>query len=264
MEITMNRTNRSDMDLLLSLESEYGRTFDVGRSPKIDDLQPALRRMLRAGYIARVSRGVYTILERPELLSEDSLLLATAPYADMPHYVSWRAALSRHELTEQDPLAVSVAIRNRRERRRIGDLRVRPVFQSAERFYGFKKMTTPSGSAVSIATPEKAIIDSLDRPDLAGGLPEVVKALGRRWAYDPAKLVSLAMRFPSHATAARLGYLMSALEVGDPRPLGARVRRKSAPVLLDVVEQEGPISIDQTWRVTDNVGIETLRAWASR
>jgi hypothetical protein len=57
---------------------------------------------------------------------------------------------------------------------------------------------------------------------------------------------------------------MDALEIGDPKPLAGRVRRKSAPVILDVLDDEASVSLDQTWRVADNVGSETLRMWADR
>ena len=260
----MNETNSSDGDILYDIEQRYGRTFDVHGNRELAAMSPALRRLLRAGYITRMSRGVYTIAARQELVIDDPLRAATAPFADIPHYVSWRAALSRHGLTEMDPLTISVALRCRRPKRKVSDLTVRPVYQSADRFYGFAATPTPYGSSVFVATPEKAIIDSLDRPDLAGGLAETVKALGRTHAYDAATLVTTALRFPSAATAARLGFLMTALGIGNPTPLRGRVRSHSAPVVLDLEDQGSASPIDQTWRVADNVGTDILTQWASR
>jgi predicted transcriptional regulator of viral defense system len=260
----MHDANLTDAQLLESLEQQYGRTFDLRQSPELRLHEAAFRRLLRAGRIARVGRGVLTILERPQLLAEDPLRLATAPFGDVRHYVSWRAALSRHDLTEQDPLTISVATLRRRHGRRIGDLKVRPVFQSPARFYGYQTVRSTSGAPIKIATAEKAIIDSLDRPDLAGGLPEVVKALGRREAYDPVELVKMAARYPSAATVQRLGHLMSTLGVGDPTPLRSRVRRKGPPVLLDLVDPETPGTLDSTWRVADNVGPTRLTEWMDR
>lgn len=262
----MNETNQ-DAELLDRLEKEHGRTFDVSLLPDAASLRPALRRLLRSRRIARASRGVYTILEkpqRPKLVDDDELRLATAPFADSPHYVSWRAALSRHNLTEQDPRVIAVALRGRREPRRIAGLRVRPVYQSADRFYGFTRVKAASGGDIFLATPEKAILDSLDRLDLGGGLPEVVKALNHAEAYDPVELVRLARRHPSQATIARLGYLMSVLGIGDPTPLRSLVRRKGPPVNLWLLEPDAHASLDATWRVSDNVGMDTLRAWADR
>lgn len=262
----MNETNH-DAELLEHLEKELGRTFDVRLLSDAASLRPALRRLVRSRRIARASRGVYTILEkpqRPKLVDDDELRLATAPFADSPHYVSWRAALSRYNLTEQDPRVIAVALRGRREARKIAGLRVRPVYQSPGRFYGFRRIKVASGGEIFLATPEKAILDSLDRPDLGGGLPEVVKAINHTEGYDPAELVRLARRHPSRATIARLGYLMSALGVGDPTPLRSLIRRKGPPVLLWLLEPEAHASLDPTWRVSDNVGMDNLRAWADR
>jgi predicted transcriptional regulator of viral defense system len=262
----MNETNR-DADLLDRIEREHGRTFDVSLLPDAAEMKSALRRLLRSRRLARASRGVYTILEKPQrakLVDDDELRLATAPFADTPHYVSWRAALSRHNLTEQDPRVIAVAMRTRRESRKIAGLRIRPVYQSADRFYGFRRIKVASGGEISLATPEKAILDSLDRPDLGGGLPEVVKALNSTQNYDPNELVRLARRFPSQATIARLGYLMSTLKVGDPTPLQSLIRRKGPPVMLWLLEPEERSSLDADWRVTDNVGMGRLRVWADR
>lgn len=262
----MNETIQ-DVDLLQRLESAYGRTFDVSQVADRVALRPSLRRLVRAGYLANVGRGVYTILERPHaptLVDDDELRLATAALGDTPHYVSWRAALSRHNLTEQDPKTIAVALRVRRTSRSVGDLKVRPVYQSTDRFYGFRTVRVPSGGSIRLATPEKAILDSLDRPDLGGGLPEVVKALGRTSSYDAKDLVGLARRYPSQATVARLGFLMTVFGIGDPSPLQNQVRRKGPPVTLDLLESEAGASLDSTWRVSDNVGVDTLRAWADR
>ena len=227
MTSTLHDTN-SDSELLSRVERGYGRTFDLSVVLDSLGLQSQVRRLVRAGRVAHVSRGIYTILERPRvpvLLDDDFLAILTAPLRDVDHYVSWRAALSRHGLTEQDPRTVSVAVRVRRRARESGGSTMRPVYQSPGRFFGYRSVRTRSGGTISIATPEKAIIDSLDRPDLAGGLPEVVKALGQTSAYDAEALVRTAKRYPSKATIARLGYLMTLLAIGDPAPLRGLVRR---------------------------------------
>lgn len=260
----MRRTNSQDDAALYQIEQLYGRSFDLRQSRDLAALRPAIQRLVRAGRVVNMGRGLYTIVERTELVADDPLSAASAPFADIEHYVSWRAALSRYGLTEMEPATIAIALRVRRTQRRVSDIHVRPVYQGSARFYGYTEQRTPEGSALAIATPEKAIVDSLDRPDLAGGLAEAVKALGRRRVYDPGRLVGVAQRFPSAATAARLGYLMSVLGIGDPSPLLKRVRRKSAPVLLDIADRNNPGIIDQAWRIADNVGPDVLRAWASR
>jgi predicted transcriptional regulator of viral defense system len=260
-----HETNQT-AELVERLERDAGRTFDV-RKVSDEETRTALRRLVRAGTVSHVGRGVYAILERPEpdtLVDDDELRLATADLDHLEHYVSWRAALSRHGLTEQDPRTVSVAVRGRHAPRVRGGLRVRPIYQSPKRFYDYRRARVPSGATIRLATPEKAIVDSLDRPDLGGGVGEVAKALRRTWAYDPDRLVAVARKFPSQATVARLGYLMSVLGIGDPSPLKSLVRRKGPPVPLDLRVDKTEAPIDPVWRIADNLGPERIKAWAER
>ena len=266
MTTTLRETNLRDAVLLERIEASAGRTFALRRARAVVEVaQPDLRRLMRGGWIRRAGRGFYTITARPQLADEDRLRLATAPYEGQLHYVSWWAALAYHDLTEQDPLRICVAVQARRRERRVGALRIRPVLQASARFYGFETIRLPSGASIRVATPEKAIIDCLDRPDLGGGLPEIAKAFRITWAYDAGKLVRLARRHPSKALIARLGYLMTVLVIGDPTPLRGRVRRKGPPVALDLLAPPTePGILDSTWRVFDNIGPVTLHQWADR
>lgn len=253
----------TDSSLLALLADAVGVSFTPAQITEagvpID--APTLRRLVRSGAVVRLARGRYAITEVPVAQVDDPLRIATASFADEPHYVSWWAALARHGLTEQDPLTIAVAVRGRRHRQRVvGSLRVRSIVQSPARFFGAMTLSTPTGP-VRIARPEKAIVDSLDRPDLAGGLGEVVKALASR-SYDFGKLLAVGGRYPSRATVARLGYLLEALDITDASVVHNRVRRKSEPVRLDVTA-DATGAIDSRWRIVANVEDERLRYWES-
>ena len=155
-----------------------------------------------------------------------------------------------------------MAVTRRHRDRRVGPLRIHPVIQSHGRFYGQEARKTDLGGELWIASPEKAIIDSLDRPDLGGGLREVVKTLGTT-GYDPARLGALARRHPSEALVARLGYLLTVLDSPVRDDLLDLVRRRRPPVRLDIESGPGGVAIvDSTWRVLDTIGPDAIRAWA--
>jgi predicted transcriptional regulator of viral defense system len=241
--------------------SDAGPTFPVRVALEAGASRAAIERLVRAGLVAPVSHGVYTVLARPMPASDELLRVATAPVRDEPHYVSWWAALAHHGMTEQDPLVVAIAVRQRHRDRAVGGARVRFVFQGPDRFYGWSS-SRGAGAPVRIARAEKAIIDSLDRPDLAGGMGEVVKALvsGR---YDLSTLFEVARRFPSRATVQRLGYLIEALELGDASALRESVDQRGPKVLLDLGE-EADGEPDPRWWILDNVGTERLTYLRSR
>jgi len=263
MDTTLYETNPTDNALVALLADAVGVSFSPAdiRAAALPIDWAALRRLARNGLIVRIGRGHYAVAEVPVAQVDDPLRVATAPFADEPHYVSWWAALARHGLTEQDPLTIAVAVRQQSHRKRVlGALRVLPITQSPARFFGAMTLTTPTGP-VRIARPEKAIVDSLDRPDLAGGLGEVVKALASR-SYDVARLIAIGERYPSRATVARLGYLLEALGIAQTPDLLGRVRRKSEPVRLDIgAEATGPVN--PRWRIVENIDDERLRYWAS-
>jgi predicted transcriptional regulator of viral defense system len=265
MASTLHETREADAALLEALEAEGSRTFTLADARRIDPTLVAadLRRLVRAGWLSAVSRGVYTIMGRPLPMSDARLRLATAPYTDEPHYVSWAAALSFHGMTEKDPLRVGVALRRRHRERRVGPMRVEPVLLSPKKFYGFRTVRDQD-STIKVASPEKAILDSVDRPVLAGGLSEAVKAIGASDSYDPRKLVRLAKRYPSEATVSRLGYLMSVVGVPGAAELQGLVDRKRSLIPLDRAGDEAAEGVaDPVWRVTDTVGPDRIRRWAS-
>lgn len=263
MTTTLRETHRRDAALLEQVEERVGRTFALRDARAAAQMSSAdVRRLVRSGWLRRVGRGHYTIASRPVVASDDRLRLATALYGGEPHYVSWWAALSHHGLTEQDPLRIAVAVTRRHRDRRVGPLRVDPVVQGSGRFYGQEAWKNDQGGQLWIASPEKAIIDSLDRPDLGGGLREVVKALGST-GYDPARLVALARRHPSEALVARLGYLLTVLDSPVRDDLCDVIRRRRPPVRLDIESGAGDVAIvDPTWRVLDTIGPDAIRAWA--
>lgn len=244
------------------LERELGQTFSRAQALEAGSSDPELRRLTRRGYLARLGHGLYSVIELPTRQSEAPLVAATAHLFDEPHFVSWRAALAHHGLTEQVPFVVTVAVRRPHRDRGVGGLRVKHVVLDPRKFYGFSPIEPAPGSA-RIAYPEKAILDSLDRPDLAGGLREVVKALGWTTAYDPALLVSIAKDYPVRATRRRLGYLLETLEIVDASGLVDSVWPSGPLTPLDPHRKPDETLLDRRWWVEDNVGRRILEGWSS-
>ncbi len=78
-----------------------------------------------------------------------------------------------------------------------------------------------------MADAEKTVLDCLDRPQSAGGIPEVAATLKNgQGRLDWAKFADYALRFRSQALLQRLGYLVDTLEI--PMPPAARERLLAA------------------------------------
>jgi predicted transcriptional regulator of viral defense system len=160
------------------------------------------------------------------------------------------------------PGIVYVAVRSGRKREvRFQGWRYRFVTLSSRRFYGHAptEFTALNGAAridVQIAEPEEAILDSLDNEQLAGGFPEIVKALQRGFdngLLSGRRLVEYALRYPNAAVVARLGYLLQRLGRPEAHALRRIVGRLKHPVVLSLRAPRDGARFDPSWRLNVNV-----------
>ncbi|MGD8245504.1 MAG: hypothetical protein PVI63_09960 [Anaerolineae bacterium] len=104
-----------------------------------------------------------------------------------------------------------------------------------------------------VADEAKAIVDSLDLPDYAGGLGEIAKALRAALeTVDVDTLVQYANRMEDKSLGSRLGYLLETLD----QPAEGLIRSAS-PVKLDVSSSHSG-ETDPRWQVIVNVPERSL------
>jgi predicted transcriptional regulator of viral defense system len=107
---------------------------------------------------------------------------------------------------------------------------------------------------VAIARAEKAIIDSFDRPRLAGPVPVIADALRRGYReqlIDPEQLVKDAIAFDSPHLNRRLGFFMDLFDIPGTEELELRLGRGWA-ISLDPgrnYETSRRPPVDRRWRV---------------
>ena len=206
--------------------------------------------------ITEVEKGKYLLLGlEPERVLSNPLFIASHLIA--PAYVSYWSALHFYGFTEQVPLTTFVATTKKKrpvtfqykgERSdSFRDFRFRFVTVKPRKFFGYRREVV-GDLPVTVADEAKAIVDSLDLPDYAGGIGEIAKAL--QAALDRVEvetLVRYTNRMEDKSLGSRLGYLLEALG----QPLEGLIRSAS-PIKLDV---SGPSSgeTDPRWRVIVNV-----------
>ncbi len=171
------------------------------------------------GLVDRVERGKYLLLGlEPERVLSNPLVIAS--HLVTPGYISYWSALHYYGLTEQVPLTTFVATTKKK----------RPVVYKGFRFYfvtikpykflGYHRENVGE-LPVLVADRAKAIVDSLDLLQYAGGITEVAKAL--RTALQPAMqssvietidvptLIEYANQMRNKSLGSRLGYLLEIL-----------------------------------------------------
>ena len=179
-----------------------------------------LERLVAKGWLERIERGKYLIVPLeagPERVwTENALVLAS--HLVNPGMVAYWSALSHWNLTDQVPRITYVQTPARKENRtpEVLGMRFRIVRVKEERFFGGLAVRVGE-SLVQVTDPEKTLIDSLDRPELSGGVAEVAKALREGdGEIDWERATRHLRRFDSGAVVKRLGFLVESLGLSHP------------------------------------------------
>ena len=162
-----------------------------------------LKRLATAGLLKRIRHGLWAT--DPNL---DPLLLPEYLTAPFPSYVSFQSALFFHGMVSQIPSVIYVAslAQTRTVRTSLGTY---SIHRLAPSFFG--GYDTVKSSGVRLATPEKALLDTL----------YLAPARSRLFAHLPE------VELPKHFDRDQIGYWV--------RRIPAGLRRKSVEQRLDAV-----------------------------
>jgi predicted transcriptional regulator of viral defense system len=210
-------------------------------------LSPILRQMERHGEIRRLPdlSGIYEVTvpyAQGGLIQEDEILMEVHPYAALSH----RSALVFHGLTDdlpKDITAILPAIGRAgllppgtkaldwealtlAPGRPVPRILGRPIHWTRvdpARYFGLGEYT-PRGYPVRVTTLERTLLDALQRPDLSGGIEDVLRAWVRaRDLLDLDELVADVDRLGITLLRQRVGYILE--EIGLPHPVLDRWRQ---------------------------------------
>ncbi len=234
----------------------------LGATPRAAALR--LGALDRAGWLARVRRGLYVIrpltagADRAPPVVEDPWVLADQVFA--PCYIGGWSAAEHWALTEQVFRAVFVVTAASARRRTVEVARVPFVLARVPR--ARVALGTPvwrGATQVAVSSPELTLVDGAANPAWVGGVRHLAEMLARyrasaRWA--PEALGKALRALDRGAAWKRLGYLLEALGL-DARSLvtACHAARPAGVIALDpTVRAPGPI--DSRWGLRRNVAID--------
>lgn len=218
-----------------------GVQLDLNR----DELRPGIHNQIHF-----LAAGRYELIpaERGEQGFADPNPLLAGSALVAPYYFSYTTAAYHYGLTTQAPATVYIAtLRGKTQRRVVRDRDYQLVRLPGRQFFGDVDAVV-YGLRVHMADVEKTVLDSLDRPSYAGGLPEVAQALHTALdLLDLDLLVEYARRMDDYSLAARLGYLLELFG----RPVTGLPASRS-PVALDPARPRRG-RLNARWRIVINV-----------
>jgi predicted transcriptional regulator of viral defense system len=179
-----------------------------------DVLKVILSRLEKKGWIERIEKGKYIIIplgaEKGKYTLHEFVL---GSYLVDPCIISYWSTLNYYGFTEQIPRTVFIQTTSRKKHQEVTIFGIpyKIIRMKGEKIFGIKKEWFEE-TKISLTNREKTIIDCLDKPQYAGGIIEVAKAL-RTEEYDKKTLVKYAKKINNTGVIRRLGYICEFLQI---------------------------------------------------
>ena len=250
--------------LILHLEWEKQPTVTIKETIQIldcsyDHARQILHRLAQHQWLSPIAPGKYEFIpaNRGVHAFVDTNPFFIGSTLIEPYYFSFATAAYFYGLSTQAPATVYIATNGGRARRLlVRDKNFQIVVQPAHKFFGAVEVDA-YGSRVMMADLEKTLVDCLDRPSFAGGVPEVAAMLWRgKDRFDWNRLTDYAFCFQSHSLIQRLGYLIDTLQASVSQPIRQKLiahigTSTSYLGRREHWNQRG--EYNATWRIVDNV-----------
>lgn len=201
-------------------------------------LKVILSRLEKKGWIERIEKGKYIVIplgaEKGKYTLHEFIL---GSYLVDPCIISYWSALNYYGFTEQIPLTVFIQTTSRKKHQEVTIFGVlyKIIRVKEEKIFGIEKAWFED-TQINLTNREKTIIDCLDKPQHAGGIIEVAKAL-RTEEYDKNILAKYVKRIHNSGVIRRLGYICDFLQIPIRLPeIKTRNYLKLDPILPETNE----------------------------
>lgn len=261
----MERTlSRNEAKVVLDLEWDNRSTVTL---PELRDALGASQGyarkfahgLVKKGWLERLRPGLFQLVPasrgREGVPDMNSFIAGSALVS--PYFYSFGTACTHHGFTTQVFFEFWIACLEERRPVTIRGKRHTFVRIPEQRFFGFEE-TSILRHPVQMATPERALLDALDRPQYAGGIGEVSRiAACAAYTISWEAFFELAHRWGSSAVVQRLGYFIDLHRVdipGSVRDALLALVRPRSKIHLGSRRRwgtSGPLA--RPWNVVENV-----------
>jgi len=232
---------------------------------KDSTVRELLSDMTKRGLLMRIKDGVYYIIpyeENPETFMPDWHVMVKYLVKDAKHYIGYYSALQIHNLITQPSLKeqIVVAKQIRPSEIKIKDITFQFIYHNESHFFGEKKTWIDNFNKVNCSDIEKTIIDCLFKPDYAGGIVEIARAIySTKEKLDYDKILEYAKKFNSQAVIKRLGYILELFEIQTNIIEELQKIKTASYVVLDT-ELPKIGKRNSRWSIQQNIDTETIKS----
>ncbi len=243
----------------------YTEALEALPDSKGSTVRELLSDMTRRGLLMRLREGIYYIIpyeQDAETFMPDWHLVAEHIVKDSEHYIGYYSALQIHNLITQPSLKEQIVVSKqlRPSEITIRNIAFQFIYHNEKHFFGAKKIWIDSFNKVLCSDLEKTFIDCLFKPDYAGGIVEIAKAIdASKHNIKFNQLLEYAKKFNSQAVIKRLGFLLDILEINNEIVEQLQNLKTASYVLLDT-ELQTTGKLISKWSIQQNVETETIKS----
>jgi len=221
--------------------------------------------MTTRGLLMRLREGIYYIIpyeQDADMFMPDWHLIVPYIVKDAQYYIGYYSAMQIHNLITQPSLKEQIVV-SRQLRPSIITIRNIPfqyIYHNPTHFFGITEIWIDNFHKVRCSDLEKTIVDCLFKPNYAGGIVEIAKAIDQTKSqikYD--KLLEYAQKFRSQGIIKRLGFLLELL--GIQNDIIKELQNSITPsyILLDPELPPSGKFIGR-WSIRQNLDTETIQS----
>jgi predicted transcriptional regulator of viral defense system len=244
---------------------DYSLAYKALPDSKASAVRELLSDMTKRGLLMRLKEGIYYIIPyelNAETFMPDWHLIAEHLVNDAMHYIGYYSALQIHNLITQPSLKEQIVVSKqiRPSEIKIKEVPFQFIYHNDKHFFGAKKIWIDSFNKVMCSDLEKTFIDCLFKPDYAGGIVEVAKAIFTskdKIKYDT--LLEYAKKFDSQAVIKRLGFILEMLDISTKIINELQKLKTASYVLLDT-ELPKTGKRNSRWSIQQNLETETIKS----
>ncbi len=224
-----------------------------------------MARLVKRGVIARIKSGTYLILQTGTENTQLKNWPIIAREIAAPHlyFISHYSAMRLHGMTSHAIIDVFITIPARVPDKKLKDIQYHFIYSKKEHFWGLTTHWATKQEQVQVSDLERTVLDGLDRPDICGGLTDVLRGIWvKQKEIDWAKLVQYTKKFKTKAAVKRLGFIIETLKIGNEKfteQILAVIKNAKGYVLFDPdgAKKGGYLN---RWGIRLNSDIEELKA----
>ena len=223
-----------------------------------------LSKLLKKNIIARLKSGTYLVLqagaENTQL--KNWPIIARELAGGKPYFISHYSAMRLHGMTSHPLFDIYFTMPTRHPDKKISDLNYHFVYSQKEHFWGGEPHWVTKQEQVMISNLERTMLDSLERPELCGGVAEVMRGIWtKKKEIRKARLLKYSHNYRTKAAVKRLGFILELLQVDEKllHPMQKLVKNAKDYVCFDPAGPKKGKYVNR-WHLCINTDIDELKA----